>query len=77
MKYMEMSYNKLRGRMAEKGYSMRKLSEISGISITTLSDKLNGRTEFKTSEIFNISNILDIENIAEYFFSPKVRNIEW
>lgn len=59
---------KLKGVMAEKGYSVRKLSDETGIPISTLSNKINGITEFKTSDILMISKVLNILNIQEIFF---------
>lgn len=73
---MEVSYDKLRGKIVEEGYTIRSLSEKSGIPISTLSNKINGLTEFKTSEIITISKILGINDIKEYFFNQKVRNFE-
>lgn len=59
---------KLKGVMAEKGYSVRKLSNETGIPVSTLSNKINGITEFKTSDILMISKVLNILNIQEIFF---------
>lgn len=73
---MTLSYNKLRGKIVEKGYTMRSLSEKTGIPISTLSNKMNGVSEFKTTEIIKISEILGIKNYQEYFFDFEVRNIE-
>lgn len=73
---MEVSYNKLKGLMAEKGFTIRSLSKNTGIPVSTLSNKLNGLTEFKTSEILKISYILGISDVTEYFFTVKVRDIE-
>ena len=61
-------YGKLKGRMTEKGYTIRKLSDEAGIPLTTLSYKLNGLTEFKASEMYTLCQILDIKNVKEYFF---------
>lgn len=73
---MTLSYNKLRGKIVEKGYTMRSLSEKTGIPTSTLSNKMNGVSEFKTTEIIKISEILGINNYQEYFFDFEVRNIE-
>lgn len=73
---MSISYSKLRGRIVEKGYSISSLSAETGIPLSTLSNKLNGITEFKTSEIIIISKVLDIDDLEEYFFTLKVRDIE-
>ena len=68
---MEVSYNKLKGLMAEKGFTIRSLSKNTGIPVSTLSNKLNGLTEFKTSEILKISYILGISDVTEYFLLQK------
>lgn len=65
---MDKANNKLKGRIVEKGFTVRGLAEKSCIPVGTLSDKLNGRSEFKASEIAAISKILDIEDVALYFF---------
>ncbi|WP_187364071.1 helix-turn-helix domain-containing protein [Lagierella massiliensis] len=69
---------KLKGIMAEKGYSVRKLSDETGIPLSTLSNKINGITEFKTSDILIISKVLEILNIQEIFLvsCPLFRYIE-
>ena len=68
---MEVSYNKLKGLMAEKGFTIRSLSKNTGIPVSTLSNKLNGLTEFKTSEILKISYTLGISDVTEYFLLQK------
>lgn len=65
---MQVMHGKLKGLMVEKGYSIRRLSEETGIPLSTLSNKLNGITEFKTSEILMISNVLKIRDVMKYFF---------
>ena len=59
---------KLKGKKKKKGYSVRKLSNETGIPVSTLSNKINGITEFKTSDILMISKVLNILNIQEIFF---------
>lgn len=66
--YLVVENAKLKGVMAEKGYSVRKLSDETGIPLSTLSNKINGITEFKTSDILMISKVLNILNIQEIFF---------
>lgn len=73
---MKFNFSKLRGKMAEEGYTVRSLSEKSGIPVSTLSNKLNGVSEFKASEMILISQVLEIEDVENYFFDQKVRNIE-
>ncbi len=61
-------HGKLKGLMVEKGYSIRKLSDETGIPLSTLSNKLNGITEFKTSDILMIVKVLKIKDVMTYFF---------
>ncbi len=61
-------FAKVRGRMAERGMTMTHLSELSGIPVSTLSNKLSGQTEFKTSEIVAVAKALEIPSIEKYFF---------
>ena len=61
-------YGKIKGKMAEKGLTLRELADLTGIKLSTLSNKLNGQTEFKVSEIQIISKILGIKEIESYFF---------
>ena len=57
-----MQANKLRARMALVGMSQAELAKICGITENTLSNKLQGRTEFKADEIVKICEALDIQD---------------
>lgn len=67
---MFVSHDKLRGRMAEKKYSIRKLASVIGIHENTLSNKLYGKTYFSIDEVMQICKVLDItsEEIVPFFF---------
>lgn len=67
-------YSKLRGLMAEKKVTQKKLSSVLGISENAFSRKINGISEFLPSEIREICNFLDISNtkVGVYFFTAKV-----
>ncbi|MDE5779165.1 MAG: DUF739 family protein [Lachnospiraceae bacterium] len=73
---MPYNYDKLHGKIAEKYGSQVKFAENLGLSTRSISLKLNGKRQFKQSEITQICSMLDIpENeIASYFFSIKVQN---
>lgn len=60
--------NKLKGRMKEFCYSQSKMADELGISAQYFNSKLNGKVDFKASEIQKISILLDINNKDEYFF---------
>lgn len=66
--------SKLRGRMAEKGISQRKMAATMGITLQSLSRKMSNKTRFSTDDIIQISEILGIEpeEIGRYFFTQTV-----
>ena len=66
-------FTALQNKMKEKGMTQRKLSKKTGIPLTTLSDKLNGRTEFKATEMRVIADVLELDSIEGYFLVPKVQ----
>lgn len=63
--------NKLRGLMAEKGLSQRRLAEMLGMSEKTLCTKLK-RGVFGTDDAQKLIKILEIENPNDIFFAEKV-----
>ncbi len=67
---MSLDYRKLRGRIKEKCGTQAVLAVGIGISSTSLSDKLNGKSEFSQREVLAIAAFLEIDNslISEYFF---------
>ena len=71
-------YSKLRGRIVEKVGSLTKFSELTGISNTTLHDRLKNRLVFTQSEIYKTIKILEIPDneISIYFFNEEVRQTE-
>lgn len=71
---MRFNYSKLLGRMKEFGYTQEKLSQIVGISVGTISQKLNNKAYFYQPEISKICEILNIpdEEVCAYFFTLEV-----
>lgn len=67
-------YSKLLGRLKEKVDTQDKFAELLGMSTTTLSKKLNGKSEWTQAEINKACEILEIDpvDIPVYFFTPKV-----
>lgn len=61
-------HNKLMGRMREMKVSQEKLAKEIGISTTSLSNKLHGKVDFATKEVFLVMKALNIDNPMEYFF---------
>lgn len=49
--------SKVRGKMAEMGYTQEKLSEVLGISRATLNSRLQDSSSFTESEIKSLSEI--------------------
>lgn len=60
---------KIKGRITEKGESYRSLSQKTGISLNSLSNKINGYYLFDISEAARICSVLDIPSseIANFF----------
>ena len=67
-------YRKLLGRMRECEYTQDMLANKIGISSGHLNLKLNGKYEFRQTEIFSICDALKIphDEIGAYFFALKV-----
>lgn len=76
---MVFDYSKLRGRIIEKFGSIRAFAKAYGLSMTTMSRKLNGKTAFSTDDIIKMSapDFLDIlpSEYHEYFFTIKVHEV--
>lgn len=64
------NYSKLLGRMRERGITQEQLSKEVEMNETTLSAKLNNKSQFKAEEMDAICEVLDISNeeISTYFF---------
>lgn len=66
-----MNESKLRGRIREKFGTQEAFAEAVGMANTTLSAKLNGKTDWKRQEIEDACRLLDISaaDIPLYFFT--------
>lgn len=63
---------KLRKKMTEQGFTQYQLAVLLRIGNNTMSDKMNGRREFKLSEAKRICEILSItdpQEIVKIFFT--------
>lgn len=69
-----MDYSKLRGLIREKFHTEGAFAAALEMSAPALSYKLNGKDEWRGREIAQACDLLNIqpEQIAEYFFTPKV-----
>jgi transcriptional regulator with XRE-family HTH domain len=57
-----MQANLLRSQMALKGVTQVELAQACGITENTLSNKINGKTSFRSEEIVTICETLGIED---------------
>lgn len=75
---MSFNYSKLRGKITEVFGTQSCFAVAMGWSERTLSLKLNGERAWKQPDICKALKLLYLnqENIPEYFFTPKVQNIE-
>ena len=66
-----MKYSRLRGRIVEKYGTQDKFGEILGISNTSLSKKMTGKSGFSQSDILKWCALLDIDlnDIGAYFYT--------
>ncbi len=62
---IKLGMSKLRGKMAEAGYTQRALALAIGISANSLNDKINQKRPFNTVEIENICKVLKITDSSE------------
>lgn len=67
----EIVLKKLRIRILEYYDTQRSFAEALGMSQNVLSYRLQGRTQFRSDEIYKACQMLDIpqEQICEYFFN--------
>lgn len=69
MKDFIFEYSKLKGKMREKNETQETLAKKIGISENSLNHKLNGKRKFTANEIYVLTELLEIKDIKEYFFS--------
>ena len=75
---MKFDYRKLLGRIVEKMGSQANFAKAMHLSERSMSLKLNSRVPFKQSEICQAVKLLGIpeDEIALYFFTPEVQEVE-
>lgn len=73
---MDLSYNKLRGRIVEICGSQSEFAKRVGQSEQIVSAKLSGNSSFTQENIINWCDVLDIDqsDIGNYFFAKKHSN---
>lgn len=64
---------KLKLKIIELFNNQEKFAKSMGMTKVGLSQRLNGRTEWKLSEVYHACNLLEIpySSIYEYFFCPE------
>lgn len=69
-----MSYAKLRGLIRERYKTQEAFADAMGMDRSTLSMKLNGKSEWSRIEIENACALLEIQikEVYAYFFTEKV-----
>lgn len=69
---------KLKGRIIEEGFNLTTFADAIDMTPPSLRAKINGRSEFKASEIKKVCDILAIPmaDIPSYFFTDNVSNQE-
>lgn len=72
---MKYDYSKLKAKMVENNLTQAALAEKIGLSERTMSLKMNGKREWKQSEIERLRNMLKIpkNEITNYFFALTVQ----
>lgn len=68
---MEFDYSKLKGRIIEKFETYDNFAKAMDYSNPQLSDRLNNKCEWKSKDIYKASQLLDLDNLKDYFFTPK------
>lgn len=68
-------YRNLQAEMARNDISRRKLSELTGIKYSTISDKLNGKTKFDFDEALKIKTVAFPNLTLEYLFHKDEREL--
>lgn len=71
-----MSFDKLKGKMAEKKVSQERLAKALGISVQSLNAKINGRSQFTLEEVIKITELLSITEPVDIFFNPSVPKMQ-
>ena len=71
---MDYDYSKLRGKIVEVFGTCREFTEAMSMGKTTMSAKLNNKTEWTQDEMIEAMDLLNIphEDVVSYFFTHKV-----
>lgn len=71
-----MNTNKLKGIIAEKGYTQRRLAKDTGVGLNHINDVLNNKISPRLSLVYKLCEVLeihDIDLIVQVFFGDNVQ----
>lgn len=71
-----MSFDKLKGKMAEQHISQGKMARMLGITVQSFNAKLNGRSHFTLEEVVKITEILSLKDPIDIFFEPSIPKMQ-
>lgn len=60
--------------MREYGHTQKQLAEYLGLSEYGLRRKLNGQSEFKANELFELAKLYNVS--VDYFFTDRVAELQ-
>lgn len=66
---MEFEYSKLKGRIIEKFDSYGNFAKVMGFTKSQLSNRLNNVYEWRQEDIHRAAELLELDNLKEYFFT--------
>lgn len=66
-------YYRLRNEINRRGYTIKKFSQIIGMSEKSLRNKINGATEFSWSEVLRIRDMLHTNLSLEELFKEETK----
>ncbi len=75
---MIFDYSKLKGKIKEQFNNRKDFVKLIGLSLNSLSKKLNNKVPFTSPEIYRIVEVLgiDVNEIHVYFYTLKVEKIQ-
>lgn len=71
----EKNFPKLRGAVAEAGYSLTSFATEIGLTPQGLNEKIQGRSQFTLIEMIMSCNLLGKQ--IDIFFDPKLHNLQF
>lgn len=75
---MIFDYSKLKGKIKEQFNNRKDFVKLIGLSLNSLSKKLNNKVPFTSPEIYRIVEVLgiDVSEIHVYFYTLKVEKVQ-